>query len=206
MSHSTPDQPTADSAPNCEHQSSPTIREFANIVGRTVWWPIIPILLVVVIVIGRLIYVDVLPGENVMRPFMEWAALRILPTAALIAIVRFGIQREKFFVWVTGLAAVLYCRELHFVGTSAGVYIGLGLLLWIVMHWYWSFASYLSSRRVLTVLCAIFFLYFVGVTLDRNVWKFIPDRGVWASPLEEVIEVMGHAGVIVLSLIARKST
>ncbi len=184
-------------------QPAPSVGQQFKMVLRTVWWPMLLLLLFVAILIGRLIYTKVLPGEEVMRPYMEWAALRVLPVATIYAAIRFAIQRECFFLWLVGLSAVLFCRELHFAGTSAGVYVGLVVLLWIAMHWYWSFASYWSSRTVMTILLSIFFLYFLAVTLDRNLWKFIPDRGEWASPLEEVLEFMGHVGVVILVILAR---
>lgn len=183
--------------------SVPTFGQIVHLSLSRVWIPAILIALTLVIGIGLLIEFEVLPGDETIRPIMETASLGVLPAALLIALGRYAIGREAFFLWLTGFAGVLFCRELHFQGTSAGVYVGLGILAWLACRYYPQLGGYFANRRVATILTLILLMYFIGVTLDRNVWKFIPDRKIWASPLEEIVEIAGHIGVVILALAAR---
>ncbi len=108
---------------------------------------------------------------------------------------------------------MLLCREIRFVGTSAGVYVGLVAMLALALHYYDKLREDLTHPRVVDLLATGFFSYFLSVTIDtrwwkaRNWWSGIPGEDVFHVPLEETMELVGHllvgAAILSVGLVAR---
>ena len=142
-------------------------------------------------------------GAFVQKHVVEAAALIVLGAAMLVGGLQWAIKRDAFAGWVLGVTLALFCRELHFMGTSSGVYVALvflALFAWFKYPW---FADYLAHRRNLTLLAMAMFTYALSVSIDQHWWQFdvILNMG---TTLEECLEIVGHAFVLLLALTMRK--
>lgn len=123
---------------------------------------------------------------------LEIAAVVVSGMLMLIGAVRFIITRHVFFLWGTALLLLIMCREIHFDGTDEAIFIGLALLLGIVLIKYDHFKAYFDNPRVVNLLVAGFFTYFLSQTVDQRWWKIIPGEDLAHVPLEETLELLGH--------------
>ncbi|MGB1581428.1 MAG: hypothetical protein ACPHER_07965 [Nevskiales bacterium] len=167
---------------------------------RRNWWPawITPWVITLVLVpayVNGLINVPKAPGE-IMAPF-------ILGFALLVSIYRLTQGKSAWMLWYSLLLFTFLCREFHFAGTSAAVYIGALTLFWVAWYRYPVYAAYWGSRRVITLFSTALFCYFTAVGLDSHWWKFLPgDKYHWAN-VEEYVEVTGHLFLLTLAFIAK---
>lgn len=126
------------------------------------------------------------------KPFLELSALYITAAYCVACLLRFYIKKEKFFIWASVFMFILFIREVHPPGSSAGVYIGVFVLLYYAFNRYELFKDYLQNRYLINFLGIGFFTYFLAVTTDQRYWRFIPGEEVFHVPLEESLEVFGH--------------
>jgi hypothetical protein len=104
-------------------------------------------------------------------------------------------------VILTGLAASLLCREIHFTGMDKAIYpLGVIILIWVVA-WRDLVARSLKDRRHTIWLVAAFVAYFFATLADRRAFKFIPNEDQIHSQIEECVETMSHLVLIVASLV-----
>jgi len=155
--------------------------------GINYWSLLIP--LVVTLVLWLLIAAG---GFNLGKRGLEDAAIVVSCLFMLAAALRYLITRHNFFLWGTGLMALIMCREIHFVGTDPGMYLGMLMLLGIALLKYDKFKDYLSNPLVINLLLIGFFTYFLSQTLDQRWWKGLPEEKIVHVRLEETLEVLGH--------------
>ena len=126
------------------------------------------------------------------RKELEPAAIVVSCLFMLAAALRYCITRHKFFLWGTGLMGLIMCREIHFIGTDPGIYLGLLLLFGIALLKYDTLKDYLDNPLVINLLLIGFFTYSLSQTIDQRWWKGIPEERIVHVPLEETLEVLGH--------------
>jgi hypothetical protein len=105
---------------------------------------------------------------------------------------RFIYNKDKFFLWASGMMLVLFVREIHPPGSSEGVYLGLLALFYIAYKNHHLFADYIRSNYLITTLGTGFFTYFLAVLTDQRFWQFIPAEKIFHTRLEESLELLGH--------------
>jgi hypothetical protein len=105
---------------------------------------------------------------------------------------RFIYNKDKFFLWAAGMMLVLFVREIHPPGSSAGIYLGLLALFYIASKSHHLFADYMRNNTLVTMLGTGFFTYLLAVTTDQRFWKFIPAEKIFHTRLEESLELTGH--------------
>lgn|GEM_PF-1195071 len=182
-------------------RSFPDIGPFFMYCMRQIVWPWLLVPLGCAFLFGWLLDHHVFHG---LKDFYEFVALKMLQFGVLVTVIRFLVRRDRFLGWLMILAIALCCREIHFVGTSNGVYITLVLLalvLWLKYPW---FTGYLASRFNVTLIATAFFCYFIAVTLDQHWWRSFDAVARVDSSLEERMEVLGHGLMLMLFLLARK--
>jgi len=130
---------------------------------------------------------------------LESLALILTGGAFGIALLRVAMTKgSTFSFWLSGLALIVWFREIHWEWMSAGVYVG--LFVWAVIGcWkYTSIEKALLNRRTITLLALIFFSYAVAVTFDQQWWtdaKYMDKVGKLAG---EVLEDLGHLFLVLL--------
>ena len=96
------------------------------------WWPILlgPIAMISVYLANGLEF----DGFNNKR-IHETLALIILPLSCVSFGAAASYGRKPMHLILTVLTLALFCREWHFVGTSTGIYIALGVIGAWTFHW-----------------------------------------------------------------------
>ncbi|MES2788756.1 MAG: hypothetical protein V4719_03975 [Planctomycetota bacterium] len=130
------------------------------------------------------------------KDFQEILGPSILAAAVVLAVYFWWVERHVCRAWVICLPIVLLCRELHFPGTGAGVYVGLVVL---------AISAVRHRERLMPVwncssLCGWWFgavsWYVLAVSVDSGAWKFLPHSLLWGVNLEETMESVGHMFVL----------
>lgn len=163
----------------------------------------IPVVLIAIV--AYLVTIGAIPGKPMMMP-SEAAAIGILVVALAVAWWRWRKTRAPYFLWLTWLVGDLVVREIHFTGTSSVFYIALILILYIGLIHYSRMAEYFASPTVLTLLAFVAVTYVLTQALDAHVLAFLPQEKIFERPTEELIEVVGHLGLLLLTLFSRKGT
>ena len=104
------------------------------------YWLIFSVPLIMAIGITQLILNHIYPLDKYV---LEDAALFVTSGFSLLCLSRFIYGKDKFFLWATGMMLVLFVREIHPPGSSAGVYLGLLTLFYIAYKKHHLFADYL---------------------------------------------------------------
>ena len=150
-------------------------------------------ILILPVVIAALLWI--LMANGVVRPEkepLEIAAVVVSGILMIVAALRFIVSRQVFFLWSTALFLLIMCREIHFAGTDEAIFIGLLVLLGIILLGYDRFKAYLANPRVVNLLVAGFFTYFLSQTVDQRWWRIIPAEDIVNVSLEETLELLGH--------------
>ena len=138
---------------------------------------------------------------------IEYAGYYLLLPAGLIAFIRFCIERNYFFLMLTGVIATVIMREIHWEWTSEGVYVLFILFMWAAYAFYDRLKPFVSSASFINLAITVLSFYFISeMLLDHN-WLRIPeDFGQEVnlrSSLEECIEMAGHTVLSVSVLLIR---
>ncbi len=173
-----------------------------DIILKAIYLPSLIIPVVVAVLIALLYAKAITPPK---KDFLEFTAQYIvLPIGTIVALIRLIITRNPFWGWMLGLAAVFLCREWHFAGTSAGVYVGLVILIalagWKQDKWQADF----SGRTSMTFIALAFTFYFLSQSLDQGWWGFLIGKPTWKMPLEETLEIFGHASITLATICHRR--
>jgi hypothetical protein len=123
--------------------------------------------------------------------------------AAGLALVRLGIQRNAFGVWLLSLATLIFFRELHYRWVDIVIYPGLVAIFTAAWLYYESMCRYMATRLMVTLTALLLFSYFLSQSLDLRWWKFLPQENHWERPVEELLEVFGHSMMIGLVVLTR---
>ena len=128
----------------------------------------------------------------------------VLAAATGLALLLVTVRRKFWLGWLAALAGVLLCRELHFAGTSAGVYVGLLAVAGFGLQHLEMLLPFLRHRLAFTLLASAFATYIMTVSLDHGAWKFLPGFVNWGVSIEETLESCGH--LLVLLAVAAAGT
>jgi hypothetical protein len=157
-------------------------------------WPL-PFLLCVVILLIR----ETPIGWMTEKPVMEIIAPTIIGLTAMLVLFVHHWTRELFTLMLACLVWALFMRELHFYGTSRGLYITIIVLTVMASYKRDELKEFLSQRAIGTLLPLALWTYFVSKLFDRHVFRSLPDYALWHDNVEETLEASGH--VITLALV-----
>jgi hypothetical protein len=133
---------------------------------------------------------------------LEQLAIPVLYLALATAIVRYRVTRAPFFLWLATLDAGFLLREYHWALTGELVYVNAAVLAAVAVLRYERFADYLESSTVMTLLATVVLLYLISIGFDQHWWRFLSQSRLLRSTLEEVLELSGHAVLLLLNLVA----
>ena len=123
---------------------------------------------------------------------LEIIALFLTSAATLAYLIRAILSKKFIFIFFTVLAAAFLCREIHFAGTSVGIYIVLvALALWGIYKQDEIFEN-LNKGQFLQWLVSTVFVYFLGVLMARRALKFLPLEHDLHVAFEEMLENGAH--------------
>ena len=134
------------------------------------------------------------------QTYADAAGPFVLVAAACVYVVRAARTRNPLCVILLGLAAALLLREIHFGWTDHGIYVLLGVVgVWAAL-WWKRIELPLRDFRHTSWLLATLWTYFLAFLVSRRAFQFVPGEAVVHSFLEECLEVVSHAMLIVTSL------
>jgi len=123
---------------------------------------------------------------------LENIALVLTSAATIAYIARAFISKRFIFTFLAVLSGAFLCREIHFTGTSVGIYIALvALALWGIYKQDEIFEN-LSKGCFLQWLVSTVFVYFLGVLMARRALKFLPLEHDLHVAFEEMLEDGAH--------------
>lgn len=126
------------------------------------------------------------------KSILENTALIVLGAFLLICLARFTFNKNMFFLWASCLLLILFIREIHPPGSSAGVYLGILALFIVAQKKYHQFNFYFQNKKLINFIAIGFCTYLISVSIDQRFWKFIPGEELAHVPLEETLELVGH--------------
>lgn len=181
-------------------------RNIADVAGRFSFWILLaPISLA--IWIGT--QTDHPLWQYTRKPLQEQIGPGILAVAVLCAVGYWAVERGFYQRWLVLLTSCLLCREIHFWGTSNGAYIGIPLLFWYASSHMSAMRPHVDRRLICTLFVGGFFTYVAAITVDRAVWKFLPQHRLWRDNVEETLESLGHLmilGMVIASMFRKRSS
>lgn len=146
-----------------------------------------------------------------LKGFNEVAAPAILGVAVLVMLVRWLGERQPLTLILLGLDATFLCRELHFEGTGAGVYVALLLVGIWTLFWWRNIRDDLLGSSTTPYLLFAFMTYVLSQAVARRAFRDIlpleADSDVFRTGLEEVLENVAHLAMLFVALrgFARRS-
>ena len=138
----------------------------------------------------------------------EFIAICLMSVVVAAFLLRVIMYRMRTDIVMLMLAIGFLCREIHFTGTSAGVYVVAGvagLLAWI---WRDDILDELDGKnQVKAAMFCMFWSYLVTLLIQRRVFKahrigILPDEDLLHIPLEEITENFAHLAFLSVALIA----
>ena len=175
----------------------PVLKQWAaDIFSPVGLWSFFPVFLGV-----ALVYYGHMHGEDtrLWKGVNEVAAIWIMGSVSALFIFKTIVFREKSDMILAALAVSFLCREIHFAGTSRGVYIAISIIG--VWTWLWrdALVEEVGGRKHLkiAVFCMVW-SYFISIIIQRRLFKekripILPDEHLVHVALEEVTENFAHA-------------
>lgn len=128
---------------------------------------------------------------------LEMLALWFTSIAVFVYLIRALTSKKPVFIMLTALAAAFLCREIHFTGTSAGIYVALVIIGFCGVLWQDDVFKNLEDGKLLQWLVATFSVYFLSQLVARRVFRFMPLEHDLHVAFEEVLESGAHIMLII---------
>jgi hypothetical protein len=138
------------------------------------------------------------------KPDLEWLAL-ILTAFATGAFFNHALTRRDPLHLILGcLAFAFLCREIHFTGTSTGVYVALVILVVWSFVWRDRLIAPLERGQTKSWLAAAATMYFLSQMIARRAFAerhfpIFPQEELLHVEMEEMCETVAHICLIVAS-------
>lgn len=126
---------------------------------------------------------------------LEETALFVLGFGILGTLARYAATRHPFFLWYAGLCAAFFWREVHLKHSSTVMYLALAILFVWAWRKYERLCPYLGSRLLNSVVFMTLVSYIGSQVIDKNFRpELLSDRYLY-DPIEESLEILGHAAL-----------
>ena len=135
----------------------------------------------------------------------ETMALALLAAATAAYLSAAWRGRSPVHVIMVVLAAAFLCREIHFVGTSNGVYVALVVLAIWSWHWRKRLIPATAVGRLRPWLFASACTYLLAQLVARRVFRGMPLEETLQNPgwLEEAVETTAHVVLLITAFADR---
>ena len=139
------------------------------------------------------------PGKR----FQESLALVLLGLAGCASAARYWSQRQLWHLVLLFATVPLFCREIHFRGTSEGLYIGLAL----IGVWSWRYRRQLLETVMMGQtrfwLISTAGTYLLAILIAQRVLRYVslPYEDDLHTKFEEIVENVAHLLFLVTILV-----
>ena len=132
------------------------------------------------------------------KPVQEIAAPVVIGLAAGLSIAVHYRLRQLFSLMLACFAVALFLRELHFTGTTFGLYSTVFVLaVWGNAKWE-RIRDFAANREIASLLACAVWTYLIAKMFDRHYLSFLPNYYGWHDNVEETLESFGHLMVFAL--------
>lgn len=138
------------------------------------------------------------------KSLQETLALVITVLAFISFSLRYYSGRSPVHLILVVLAVVFFCREVHFAGTSSGVYVALVVIGAWVMYWRRRLKPLIDNGQFRFWLVSTLGTYLLSQLIARRVFRFLPHESELHVPLEEIVENAAHLMLFVTSFVGRR--
>ncbi len=171
------------------------------------FWVLLPVLFgVAVVCVGQA------SGSETQywKGWNENAAIVIMGATVAVFLVRVVLFRTKCDLVLLMVAVAFLCREIHFEGTTKGVYVAVGIAGAFAWVWRDDILDTLEGRMTFKrVLAGMIWSYFVSIVIQRRFFKHMPfgmsfhefEQSTHVA-LEEVTENVAHTMFLLAGLTA----
>lgn len=167
------------------------------------WWPMLlgpaAIFVVYIAHTGR-------QEQYVSKGPNEYIALMLLAVPVINFLLQSAVFKRGFCLFMACLSAAFFCREWHFPGTSAGIYIALALLAFWAIKRKDDFELYIGRGKFRIWLIAVFTTYLLSQLISRRVFRYVnmPFEDHLHIYFEETVETTAHLMLLAASFAAWK--
>ena len=162
-------------------------------------WSFFPVLIAVGLVyIGHYHGITEAQWESVWKNRLELTAIPVLSLTVLLLLISTIRAKKRIDIVFLGVAIAFLCREIHFAGTSTGVYIAVGIVAVLAFLWRDDIIDELKSQNFHKALIfSLIWSYFVSIVIQRRAFSakhlgILPDEQSVHIGLEEMTEDMAH--------------
>jgi hypothetical protein len=139
------------------------------------------------------------------KGFNEILAPIVLGLAGLIFLARWRQERQPLMLLLSVLDAALFCRELHFAGTTKGIYVALALIAVWAMLWWRHIATDLRESDTTSVLLFALMTYALSQAVARRAFRGIlpleAQSDLFRTGLEESLENLAHLSMLLVAIL-----
>lgn len=177
------------------------------------WW-LLPLPLIHIAVVQYISAIDlgVFADRSDTKDLFEIIHPAILATAFVVAALSFWMTRRFTFGWLTALTAVLFCREMHFVGSGVILVGGLLILIVVAARNPVHRRAFVQQRWAITLFLFCILCYTISQMFDRNTFAHIGRVIVQnesfeilhSSNVEESMESLGGLCLLLSILTTRR--
>ena len=139
----------------------------------------------------------------VIKGIPEFIALVLTGAAVAVSGFRLKIENSPLMPLLFAFCVAFFSREIHFAGTSTGVYIAVVLIALWAWLWRERLVNLVNTGRFKSWLFATGWAYLLALLVQRRFFKHVfPDfllawEGHIHVPMEEWMEVVAHALLLV---------
>jgi hypothetical protein len=185
------------------------LKEWLKIIFTRGVWSFFPVILAVILVyIGYYHGITEAKWGSVWKNRFEIAAVAILAVTVLLFLISVLKASKRLDIVFLGVSSAFLCREIHFAGTSTGVYIAVGFLAFVAWIWRDSILGELDGRvqHKAMIFCLIW-SYFISLVIQRRAFSakhlgLLPDEKSVHIGLEELTEDFSHIIFLGLAVIS----
>jgi hypothetical protein len=171
-------------------------------------WPILLALLPVLLVLAGAVWHWSTISAPGCKAFYEPMAVPLTAAAAAAWLTRAQSLGSRLALVVAVQAAAFCCREIHFVGSTKGVYVVTAVVVVWALAWAWRRRDLLKPENVdwrqVSFLVAAVGTYVLAIVIQKRVFRPIPGEGAVHIALEEATENMAHLLLLLAALIGRR--
>ncbi len=137
------------------------------------------------------------------REIHEVIALILTPIAIIVHTLHFQNGRRPVHLILAVLAVAILCREVHFAGTTKGIYIAIGIIAAWAALWFKRIKPNLDEGQMGLWIAGAGCSYLFSQVIARRAFRALPYEDPLHIALEETVENVAHMLLIITAFAHR---
>jgi hypothetical protein len=185
------------------------LKDWLKIIFTGGAWSFFPVMIAVILVyIGYYHGITEAKWESVWKNRFEIAAVAILSVTVLLFLLSVLKASKRIDIVFLGVSSAFLCREIHFAGTSVGVYIAVGIFAFLAWIWRDKILDELDGRiQYKAMIFCLVWSYFISLVIQRRAFSakhlgLLPAEQSVHIGLEELTEDFSHIAFFALAVMS----